>query len=115
MPAKRGIATDDRNWVAAHLVELAFGRAKTHFPLIILSLRAFWQLNGLLNAKTCKPRNLRKEWDKDKLIQLLRSSAERPDSLGYSTEGENAFFQRIVRIASRNVTGRSRRAEESRS
>ena len=35
MPAKRGIATDDRNWVAAHLVELALGRAKTDFPLII--------------------------------------------------------------------------------
>src|SRR5438045_3090302 len=70
MPAKRGVATEDRNQVAAHLVGLAFGRTTAHLSLIIPPSRAFWQLNGLLNGKTCKPRNLRKEWDKDKLTSV---------------------------------------------
>ena len=68
MPAKRGVATDDRNQMAAHLVGLASGRTTAHLSLIIPHFRAFWQFNGLLSGKTCKPRKLRKEWDKDKLI-----------------------------------------------
>jgi|SRR5437879_4304556 len=71
MPAKRSVATDDRNQMAAHLVGLAFGRTTAHLSLIIPPFQAFWQLNGLLNGKTCKPRNLRKEWDKDKLISVV--------------------------------------------
>lgn len=70
MPAKRGVATDDRNRVAVQLAGLAFGRATTHLSSVILSLRAFWQLNGLLNGKTCKPKTLRKEGDKDKLTSV---------------------------------------------
>jgi len=71
MPAKRGVATDDCNQVAAHLVGLAFGRTTAHLSLIIPPFRAFWQLNGLPNGKTCKTRNLRKQWDKDKLISVV--------------------------------------------
>jgi hypothetical protein len=70
MPAKRGVATYDRNQVAVELAGLAFGRATTHLSSIILSLRAFWHLNGFANGKTCKPKNLRKEWDKDKLTSV---------------------------------------------
>jgi hypothetical protein len=48
MPAKRGVATDDRYRVAAQLAGLAFGRAKTHFSLIILTL-----LNLLAVERVC--------------------------------------------------------------
>ncbi len=42
MPAKRGVATYDRNRVAVELAGLALGRATTHLSSIILPLRAFW-------------------------------------------------------------------------
>ena len=60
MPAKRGGATDDRNRVAVQLAGLAFGRATTHLSSLILSLRAFWQLNGFARRQDLQTQELAK-------------------------------------------------------
>jgi len=60
MPAKRGVATYDRNRVAVELAGLAFGRATTHLSSIILSLRAFWHLNGFAKRKDMQTQELAK-------------------------------------------------------
>jgi hypothetical protein len=60
MPAKRGVAADDRNRVAVQLAGLAFGRAATHSSSIILSLRAFWQLNGFARREDLQTQELAK-------------------------------------------------------
>jgi hypothetical protein len=60
MPAKRGVATDDRNRVAVQLAGLAFGRAATHLSSVILSLRAFWQLNGFARREDLQTQELAK-------------------------------------------------------
>lgn len=60
MPAKRGVATYDRNRVAVELAGLAFGRATIHLSSIILSLRAFWHLNGFAKRKDLQTQELAK-------------------------------------------------------
>ena len=60
MPGKRGVATYDRNRVSVELAGLAFGRATTHLSSIILSLRAFWQLNGFAKREDLQTQELAK-------------------------------------------------------
>jgi len=60
MPAKRGVATYDRNRVAVELAGLASGRATTHLSSIILSLRAFWHLNRFAKRKDLQTQELAK-------------------------------------------------------
>jgi hypothetical protein len=57
---KRGIATDDRNRLAARPAGLAFGRAKTHLSFIIRSLRAFWQSHGFAKRQDLQTQELAK-------------------------------------------------------
>jgi len=59
MPAKRGVATDDRNRVAVQLAGLSFDRAATHCPLSF-SLRAFWQLNRFARREDQQTQELAK-------------------------------------------------------
>jgi hypothetical protein len=60
MPAKRGVATDDRNRVAVQLAGLAFGRAATHLSSIILSHRALLAFERVAKRKDLQTEELAK-------------------------------------------------------
>jgi hypothetical protein len=81
MPAKRGVATDDRNRVGVQLAGLALVELRLIYPLLFCPFEPSGSGTGLLDGKACKPENLRKELDKDKLtsVRFARVGLRRAD------------------------------------
>jgi hypothetical protein len=53
-----------------YLVWIRSGSMAATFHPLLGRFAAFRRLNRLLDGKICKPKNLRKEWDKDKLASV---------------------------------------------